>query len=315
MSGEWRVDSAPSGGEKPGEPQLEIPEREAQAQHAPAIDHPLRSALAAELHARPPLVLDAPQRGSDLAMLSGEGGFAEDFAHSTHLWRHFRLEPPAQSLAPDIARIEDGSSEIASNLAEIEGLEETRDVLARVSRLSVELEAITARTSFRFDATRACHELTQRRTRRLREERIEGIQTIEEFLERRLAPAMATCSAAAGRIDKLAQRLARASSLLRTRVEVDLEAQNRDLLSSMDRRAQLQARLQSTLEAISICALTHYLSALLAMCLRALNRAGSDIDAERVAGMAIPVMRGVVWGGLRWARRAVIRADAPKSKA
>jgi uncharacterized membrane-anchored protein len=216
--------------------------------------------------------------------------------------------PLAQALASDIARIETGMSEIAGRLAEIEGLEETRDMLTRLSRLSVEIEAITARASFRFDATRAYYDLVQRRTQRLREERIEGLQTIDEFLERRLAPAMGTCAATARRIENLARRLARASSLLSTRVNVALEGQNRDLLASMDRRAQMQARLQRTLEVISICALTYYLSVLLGTALRAMSRAGFGIDVDLTTGLAIPAMFALVWVGLRWARRAVTRA-------
>ena len=217
--------------------------------------------------------------------------------------------PLAQMLAADIARIEAGMSEIAGRLAEIEGLEETRDMLTRLSRLSVEIEAITARASFRFDATRAYYDLVQRRTQRLREERIEGVQTIDEFLERRLAPAMATCAATARRIENLARRLARASSLLSTRVDVALEGQNRDLLVSMDRRAQMQARLQRTLEVISICALTYSLSVLLATALRAMNHAGYAVDVELITGLAIPAMLALVWTGIRWARRAVARAS------
>jgi uncharacterized membrane-anchored protein len=170
------------------------------------------------------------------------------------------------------------------------------------------MEGITARSSFRFDATRAYYDLVQRRTQRLREERIEGLQTIGEFLDLRLAPAMATCAATAARIETLARRLARTSNLLSTQVDVALECQNRDLLANMDRRAGMQARLQRTLEVISICALTYYLSVLLGMALRGLNRSGLSIDVERVNGMAIPFMFLLTWMGLRWARRAVDQA-------
>ena len=217
--------------------------------------------------------------------------------------------PLVHEVSSQIAQIESGMSQIAARLAEIEGLEETRDMLARLSRHWAEIEGITARTSFRFDATRAYYDLVQRRTQRLREERIEGLQTIGEFLELRLAPAMATCATTATRIEILARRLARASSLLSTQVNVALEGQNRDLLANMDRRAAMQSRLQRTLELISICALTYYLSVLLAMALRALNRSGLRIDIELASGMAIPVMFMLGWLGLRWTRRAVIRAD------
>jgi len=47
---------------------------------APQADHPLRFALAGELHARPVHALRGPQRVSHLAMLSSESGFDADLA-------------------------------------------------------------------------------------------------------------------------------------------------------------------------------------------------------------------------------------------
>ena len=217
--------------------------------------------------------------------------------------------PLVQELAPQIRQIQAGMSEITARLPLVEGLNETRDMLTRLSRLWAEVEEITARTSFRFDATRAYYELVQRRTQRLREERIEGLQTIGEFLDLRLAPAMATCAATSTRIETLARRLERASSLLSTQVNVALEGQNRDLLANMDQRAAMQSRLQRILEIISICALTYYLSVLLGMALRGLNRSGFTIDVELMNGLAIPFMFALTWLGLRWARRAMTRVD------
>src|SRR5207253_9320182 len=56
----------------------------------------------------------------------------------------------------------------------------------------------------------------------------------------------------------LSTKLARAANLLRTRVDVELERQNRDLLTSMDRRHQLQLQLQATVEGLSVAAISYY---------------------------------------------------------
>jgi uncharacterized membrane-anchored protein len=166
---------------------------------------------------------------------------------------------------------------------------------------------MTARLSYRVDATRAYFALVRRRIERLREERIERLQTIEEFMERRLAPAMQTCETAARRLDSLSRRLGRASDLLRTRVDVALQEQNRDVLLSMDRRARLQTRLQRTLEVISVVALTYYLAVLLLTVLGAVKAAGVSLNVELVAGAATPLLLGIIWLALRWTRQAVIR--------
>jgi uncharacterized membrane-anchored protein len=64
-------------------------------------------------------------------------------------------------------------------------------------------------------------------------------------MERRLLPAMNTCATMARRQEDLSSRVARNSQLLRTRVEVELERQNQELLGQMNRRAKLQLHLQA----------------------------------------------------------------------
>jgi uncharacterized membrane-anchored protein len=215
--------------------------------------------------------------------------------------------PLVQEHASQIRQIEEESADISRSMSEIAGLAHTRATLTRLSRLSADVEGIIARLSYRVEATRAYFALVRRRVERLREERLERLQTIEEFLERRLAPAMQTCETAARRLESLSRRLTRSSDLLRTQVDVALQEQNRDVLLSMDRRARLQSRLQRTLEVISIVALTYYLAVLLMTILKAIKAAGVDFDIELIAGAAIPLLLGVIWLALRWARRTVIR--------
>jgi uncharacterized membrane-anchored protein len=56
----------------------------------------------------------------------------------------------------------------------------------------------------------------------------------------------------------MAERAIRAGNLLRTRVDVERSAQNQDLLSSMDKRADMQLRLQRTVEGLSVVAISYY---------------------------------------------------------
>ena len=105
----------------------------------------------------------------------------------------------------------------------------------------------------------------------------------------------------------MSRRLARASDLLRTQVDVALQEQNRDLLLSMDRRARLQSRLQRILEVISIVALTYYLAVLLTIVLTAVKTAGVPVNVELVTGAAIPFLFGIIWLVVRWTRKTVVR--------
>jgi uncharacterized membrane-anchored protein len=173
--------------------------------------------------------------------------------------------------------------------------------------LSAEIERIAAETTFRFGAAQAYYALVERRIDELREERISGIQTIREFIDRRLAPAMRTCESTRERLDALSRRVSRATQLLRARVEVQLESQNRDLLHSMDRRARLQLRLQETVEGLSVAAITYYAVGLVGHAGKALKALGLPVPVEVVSGAAIPVIALAVWLGVRRVRRLVSR--------
>ena len=132
------------------------------------------------------------------------------------------------------------------------------ETLKSLLDVSAELESLLARSSFRFGATKAYETLVNQRIEVLREERFNGRQTFAEFMMRRFDPAMRTVRATEAQLRSMAERAERAANLLRTRVDVERSAQNQDLLASMDRRADLQLRLQRTVEGFSVAAISYY---------------------------------------------------------
>ena len=130
--------------------------------------------------------------------------------------------------------------------------------LRQLLGISAQLENLLAQSTFRFGATAAYEALVLQRVAALREERVAGRVTIEEFMSRRFDPAMRTVKSTEDRLKAMAERAIRAGDLLRTRVDVERQAQNQDLLASMDRRADLQLRLQKTVEGLSVVAISYY---------------------------------------------------------
>jgi uncharacterized membrane-anchored protein len=167
-----------------------------------------------------------------------------------------------------------------------------------------------ARTNFRFSATAAYGTLVRRRLHVLREQRIEGVSTLDEFMERRLAPALDTCVHIGDRLERISKRVSRGANLLRTRVDVALEAQNRDLLESMNRRARLQLRLQETVEGLSVVILSYYTVSLVSYALGGLESAGLVADGKVATAISIPVVIGAVAFGIRRVRGRILRDDA-----
>ncbi|MEM1076995.1 MAG: DUF3422 domain-containing protein [Pseudomonadota bacterium] len=135
---------------------------------------------------------------------------------------------------------------------------EAEQTLKSLLEVSGDLENLMAQSSFRFGATGAYEALVNQRIEVLREERFDGRQTFAEFMMRRFDPAMRTVKATEGRLQKMADRATRAAELLRTRVDVERQTQNQALLESMDRRADLQLRLQKTVEGLSVVAISYY---------------------------------------------------------
>ena len=135
---------------------------------------------------------------------------------------------------------------------------EAEETLKRLLGVSAELEMTLTQSTFRFGATRAYAAIVNQRIEVLRETRLGGRQTLAEFMMRRFDPAMRTVEATETRLDAMAHRAERAANLLRTRVDVERSAQNQALLASMDRRADLQLRLQRTVEGLSVVAISYY---------------------------------------------------------
>ncbi len=180
-------------------------------------------------------------------------------------------------------------------------------LLHELTRLAAEIESGLSASQFRFGACRAYADLVTARIAELRERRLPGLQTIDEFMTRRFRPAVATCQTVSQRLHDLSERISQASGLLRTRVEIARERQNQDLLASMDRRARLQLRLQQTVEGLSVAAIAYYVAGLIGYGTKALEAAGLPLDPDLATGLSVPVVALAVYLALRRARRRLHR--------
>ena len=178
--------------------------------------------------------------------------------------------------------------------------------LAKLLALSAELEGLTARTSFRFGATRAYEAIVHARIEVLREVRFGNRQTFTDFMTRRFDPAMRTVHAAETRLERMAMRAARAGNLLRTRVDVERSAQNQKLLESMNKRADLQLRLQETVEGLSVVAISYYAVSLATYLTYPLTEVTGLSKGQLTALLVVPVVL-VVWLLVRRIRTHVIK--------
>ncbi|WP_348699644.1 DUF3422 domain-containing protein [Duganella fentianensis] len=214
--------------------------------------------------------------------------------------------PQAEATQPELNGIENELAELTARLVQsdqpdagLQATPEDQGLLHRITSLAARLEKISVNNSYRFAASQAYFSLVQARIQELREVRIEGMPTLAEFMGRRLAPAMHTCTSVARRQETLAQRIARSNDLLRTRVGIEQERQNRKILQSLDTRAAQQLRLQQAVEGLSAVAISYYTLGLIGYAGKAMKAANLPINPDVLTGIAVPLVITGVWLGLR----------------
>lgn len=199
----------------------------------------------------------------------------------------------AQDMAGKIADLDNRLSQLMQELNA--GTRPAEEMLNHLLTTSAELEAMAARSSFRFGATGAYTAIVNQRIEALREQRFWGRQTFAEFMMRRFEPAMRTAKSTEARLQTLVDRAIRAGNLLRTQVDVERSAQNQALLASMDQRADQQLRLQKTVEGLSVVAISYYAVSLAGYLLYPL---AGPLDVSKgmiTAAVTLPVVALVWW--------------------
>ncbi len=216
--------------------------------------------------------------------------------------------PLAKALIPFLNAREKDLAAVTADMAG-EGREDER-LLGRLVTLEAEVQQRDLESHYRFSAAAAYYEIVLQRTVELRENRVQGTQTFTEFIDRRLAPAMRTCRAVAARQQALADRTARVTQLLSTRVSVKLEAQNQELLQSMNTRARHQLRLQETVEGLSVAAVSYYSVGLIGYAAKGLAGLGWAFKPAYITAAAVPLVVLLVALGLARTRRRLAESDA-----
>ena len=162
-------------------------------------------------------------------------------------------------------------------------------LLDQLTRLAAQVESQYAGNYSRFSASAAYFALVQQRVADIQETRLGGYQTVRDFMDRRLTPARNTCVSAHHRLEALSQRVSRISNLLQTRVDISQKQGRQAMLKAMNDRQGLQLKMQSTVEGLSVAAITYYFVGLISYLAKGLQKWGCPLSPETTAALAIPV--------------------------
>ena len=220
--------------------------------------------------------------------------------------------PAAREVGTALARAETELAQVAGRIRSVQRHEEP-ELLRQLTQLAGEVESLYARTHARFSASAAYFELMQRRIAELREQRLDALQTLGDFMDRRLTPAMQTCAWAARRQQGLSERVSRVSELLRTRVQIEQQQSSQELLDAMNRRQKAQMLLQTAVEGLSVAAVTYYGAGLVGYLAKGAKAAGANIAPDVAVAISIPLIALAVWLVIRRLHRSA-QAAADRSE-
>lgn len=214
--------------------------------------------------------------------------------------------PCARRTSATISEMDSVLSKISSQVeaSATASEEEVSKMFNQLVDLSARADALRTETKFRFSASRAYHALVEERIATMNETKSGDIQRLTSFVRSRLNPAIATIDSVVQRQQLLSEDLARALTLLRTRIDLRMSKSNQESLQSMNLRHRQQLMISQTVEGLSIIAITYYAVGLCTYAFKALKTAQLlPVSVEVATGLAIPVVFVLAFTSLRRVRK------------
>ena len=215
--------------------------------------------------------------------------------------------PMVQQHGPQVDLLEQKLSEHAKRVTTADDDDET--LLTELTNISSELELIRSATGFRLSATAAYAEVAADRLASLNVKTVANYQSLTDFTERRLVPASRTCSVFRQRLSHIAERISGVMHTLDVQIDSRIKAQNLGLMKSMERSTQLQFRLQTLIEGLSVIAAAYYLIGIIAYISKGLAAFQSGSRSDMFIGaITLPVIL-LIYVFVRYLRHKVLKEN------
>lgn len=210
--------------------------------------------------------------------------------------------PEAQKAGSVLSKLEQELGNIFVELNTVKSMDENQKLLNRLYRTAMDLETLTIDSQYRFAASRAYFGIVKQRLEALGETNHMDYVPLKTFLLRRIMPAIQTCESVERRQNALVEKIANASDLLRTQLDLDLQVQNQGLLKALNDRSEQQYRLQQTVEGLSMVAITYYAVSLLSYVYKGFTLP-FGLSPKALVALSVPAVLMLVWLAIRRVRK------------
>jgi len=144
----------------------------------------------------------------------------------------------------------------------------------RLFEISNKVHTMNNENRFRFQASNSYFPIVIERLQDLKLDSTVSFEPYDVFILSRLMPAMRTTEAAELRMDNTLDQVNKTATLIQTAVELEVKDTNNKLLESMNRKTDVQIKLQKTVEGLSAVILTYYSVGLLGTMIRGVSGVG-----------------------------------------
>jgi len=206
--------------------------------------------------------------------------------------------PDARIQSHIVGGLEMELGELNEEIGCVASINDSKRIMGKLHSLSVRAGQSLDATAYRFAASQAYGDVLQIRLDRIEEEQSEKHTTITRYLSNRVDPALATCRATEKRQRSLNNKIARSIQLLDARINVDMQSQSREVLSSISETAKSQYKLQSTVEGLSTIAISYYALGILGYVLAGLADY-LPISKTMMLGLLAPFVLLASWFGIQ----------------
>ncbi len=183
--------------------------------------------------------------------------------------------------------------QISSSAGSVSLEGESRQMLEELEYAEARLDAIWQQINWRVGACRAYYDLVFQRLNDLHEGPVEQCIPLGRFLGRRMTPAIKTAETILRRQQELSNQVSHKANLLRTRMQLDLQEQHAHQVIR-------QTRLQSTVEGLSVVAISYYALGLISAAVVPLV---PSAYAKGVKAALVPAVVLGVWWVLRQVKK------------
>ena len=125
-----------------------------------------------------------------------------------------------------------------------------------------------------------------------KEQPVAGFDSLSEPILGRVATVGDEYRTFLARLDRMQEEISDLVAILRTRVDMSMEAQNTQVLQNLDARSAIQLRLQQMAEGLSVIVISYYLTGLAGYVFKALAHEGLIGSENLFTALFIPVAVG-----------------------